>query len=66
MKQLPRFILIGWITTIGAVCTLLGQPLPSGHRLIPHIDTTPPALPTKSDQARGFQLFARHWMEAVF
>ena len=42
------------------------QSLPPGYTIMPHRDTTPPAIPTNADREKGFQLFSRHWMEAVF
>ena len=50
----------------GTAWSLAGQTVPAGHKLLPHLDSTPPAQPSQADRARGFQLFSRHWMEAVF
>lgn len=47
-------------------CAAADPSPPAGRELIIHRDSTVPALPTEEDHRRGFQLFSRHWMDAVY
>ena len=66
VRVIRQSLLASWMIITVHVCVASGQPSPASHKLILHKDTTLPALPSQSDQTRGFQLFSRHWMEAVF
>ena len=62
------WLFVIWLLYFGAPsrsATEAVEPSPR-YELIAHRDDATPAEPTAAERRRGFQLFRRHWMNAVF